>query len=235
MVSTASCPAGRPRSAPRAGAPPAARRRAAVGAGRGGEMVPPAEFRSYYGRSVLKAPTWKARDIAGYFFLGGLAGGSALLAAGADATGRPGACAARRGWSPPAQPALSLAALVHDLGRPERFVHMLRVVKPTSPMSIGHLDPVRFQPARRARRRRRDRAACCRRPCAAASRQLVAGARHARRPCALRHCLAPALTTYTGRPRGRHGGARVARRATARCPTCSAPARWPRRAGSSRH
>jgi hypothetical protein len=56
--------------------------------GRGGEMVPPAEFRSYYGRSVLKAPVWQARDIAGYFFLGGVAGGSALLAAGADLTGR---------------------------------------------------------------------------------------------------------------------------------------------------
>jgi hypothetical protein len=32
---------------------------------------------------------------------------------------------------------LSLAALVHDLGRPRRFVHMLRVLKPSSPMSIG--------------------------------------------------------------------------------------------------
>ncbi|MFF4888255.1 NrfD/PsrC family molybdoenzyme membrane anchor subunit [Micromonospora chersina] len=32
---------------------------------------------------------------------------------------------------------LSLAILVADLGRPKRFVHMLRVVKPTSPMSIG--------------------------------------------------------------------------------------------------
>jgi hypothetical protein len=27
--------------------------------------------------------------------------------------------------------------LVHDLGRPERFLHMLRVVKPTSPLSVG--------------------------------------------------------------------------------------------------
>jgi hypothetical protein len=26
---------------------------------------------------------------------------------------------------------------VHDLGRPERFLHMLRVFKPTSPMSVG--------------------------------------------------------------------------------------------------
>jgi hypothetical protein len=104
--------------------------------GRGGEVVPPAEFRSYYGRSVIKAPVWEARDVAGYFFLGGVAGGAALLAAGADLTGRPGM---RRGARLIAAGAtgLSLAALVHDLGRPARFMHMLRVVKPTSPMSIG--------------------------------------------------------------------------------------------------
>ena len=32
---------------------------------------------------------------------------------------------------------LSMAALVHDLGRPSRFLNMQRVVKPTSPMSVG--------------------------------------------------------------------------------------------------
>jgi formate-dependent nitrite reductase membrane component NrfD len=32
---------------------------------------------------------------------------------------------------------LSVGALVHDLGRPERFLHMLRVFKPTSPLSVG--------------------------------------------------------------------------------------------------
>lgn len=37
-------------------------------------MVPKAEFQSYYGRPVIKPPSWEARDIAGYFFLGGLAG-----------------------------------------------------------------------------------------------------------------------------------------------------------------
>ncbi|MFI6074010.1 NrfD/PsrC family molybdoenzyme membrane anchor subunit [Actinoplanes sp. NPDC051343] len=102
----------------------------------GGEVVPPAEFRSYYGRSVIKAPTWEARDIGGYLFLGGLAGGSALLAAGADVTGRTGMRRSARAAAAGAA-GLSLAALIHDLGRPARFVHMLRVVKPTSPMSIG--------------------------------------------------------------------------------------------------
>lgn len=51
-------------------------------------MVPRAEFRSYYGRPVIKAPSWAARDIAGYFFLGGLAGAGSVLAAGAQLTGR---------------------------------------------------------------------------------------------------------------------------------------------------
>lgn len=105
--------------------------------GRGEQsMVPDAEFRSYYGKPVLNEPTWEARDIAGYLFLGGLAGASSVLAAGADLTGRPalartgkiGALVAISG---------SLVALVHDLGRPARFLNMLRVVKPSSPMSIG--------------------------------------------------------------------------------------------------
>ena len=52
-------------------------------------MVPRATFRSYYGRPILKQPTWQERDIAGYLFLGGLAGTSSALAAGAQFTGRP--------------------------------------------------------------------------------------------------------------------------------------------------
>ncbi|MCW3841182.1 polysulfide reductase NrfD [Micromonospora yasonensis] len=104
--------------------------------GRGGEVVPPAEFRSYYGRAVIKPPVWKAHNIAGYLFLGGAAGGATLLAAGADLTGRPDMRRAARLVSAGAT-GLSLAVLIADLGKPERFVHMLRVVKPTSPMSIG--------------------------------------------------------------------------------------------------
>ena len=51
--------------------------------GRRGErlMVERAEFTSYYGRPILKQPTWAAPDIAGYFFLGGLAGAGSVLAA----------------------------------------------------------------------------------------------------------------------------------------------------------
>jgi Polysulphide reductase, NrfD len=98
-------------------------------------MVPEAEFTSYYGRPVVKPSPWEA-DIPAYLFAGGLAAGSSLLAAGADLTGRPGV---RRVGRLGAAGALgfSMAALVHDLGRPSRFVNMLRVAKLTSPMSVG--------------------------------------------------------------------------------------------------
>ena len=98
-------------------------------------MVPPAEFTSYYGRPVVKAAPWK-HEIPAYLFAGGVAAGSSLLAAGADLTARPvlrrsGRLAALFGLT------FSMVALVKDLGRPERFHHMLRVAKPTSPMSVG--------------------------------------------------------------------------------------------------
>ncbi len=98
-------------------------------------MVPDADFTSYYGRPVVKASPWTA-DIPSYLFLGGLAGGSSVLAAGADLTGRP---ALRRSARFVALLGVvgSLGTLVHDLGRPARFHHMLRVAKRTSPMSVG--------------------------------------------------------------------------------------------------
>jgi hypothetical protein len=97
--------------------------------------VPPAEFRSYYGRPIIKPPVWH-HDIPAYLFTGGLAAGSSLLAAGADLTGRP---ALRRAGRLTSMGALlaSTYFLINDLGRPERFHHMLRVAKPTSPMSVG--------------------------------------------------------------------------------------------------
>ncbi|MFE9452107.1 NrfD/PsrC family molybdoenzyme membrane anchor subunit [Streptomyces sp. NPDC006739] len=105
--------------------------------GRGEQpMVPDAEFSSYYGRPVLKSPTWNPLDIAGYLYLGGLAGASSLLAAGGQLTGRP-ALARPAKLGAAGAISLSLAALVHDLGRPARFLNMLRVFKPTSPMSVG--------------------------------------------------------------------------------------------------
>ena len=98
--------------------------------------VPPARFTSYYGKPILNQPVWQSPDIPGYLFLGGLAGGSSLLAAGAHLTGRPvlGKTAKAGAF---AGGTLSVAALVHDLGRPARFLNMLRVFKVTSPMSVG--------------------------------------------------------------------------------------------------
>ena len=99
-------------------------------------MVPDAEFTSYYGRQVIKEPVWGAPDVAGYLFFGGLAGASSVLAAGAHLSGyRELARVAKLGAL--GAISLSAAALVHDLGRPARFAHMLRVFKPSSPMSVG--------------------------------------------------------------------------------------------------
>ena len=99
-------------------------------------MVPTAQPDSYYGKPILKPPVWGARDVGGYLFLGGLAGASSVLAGFAQLTGndrlaRPAKVSAF------AAIALSQVALVADLGRPERFLNMLRVIKPSSPMSIG--------------------------------------------------------------------------------------------------
>jgi hypothetical protein len=98
-------------------------------------MVPEAEFSSYYGRPVVKPAPW-GHEVAAYLFLGGVAGGSGLLAAGAQLTGR---AKLRRNTRLTALVAVMLGAvaLVKDLGRPERFVNMMRTIKLTSPMSLG--------------------------------------------------------------------------------------------------
>ena len=98
-------------------------------------MVPDAEFTSYYGRPVVKPPPW-GHDIAAYLFLGGVAGGSTLLAVGGQLTGQD---ALRRNGRLAAMGAVGLGTvfLVRDLGRPERFLNMLRTIKLTSPMSVG--------------------------------------------------------------------------------------------------
>ncbi|HZD00001.1 MAG TPA: NrfD/PsrC family molybdoenzyme membrane anchor subunit, partial [Actinomycetes bacterium] len=99
-------------------------------------MVPDTETRTYYDRPVLKEPPWKARYIATYLFTGGLAAGSSLLALGAALSGRPRLARLARLGALGAAGA-SAMGLVADLGRPERFHHMLRVAKITSPMSVG--------------------------------------------------------------------------------------------------
>jgi hypothetical protein len=99
-------------------------------------QVPPAEFQSYYGKPILKVTRWKEPHLPGYLFLGELSGALAVVGAVAHATGR-------RSLSRTARLAATAgayaggAALALELGRPERALHMLRVAKPTSPMSMG--------------------------------------------------------------------------------------------------
>ncbi|MGD9735285.1 MAG: NrfD/PsrC family molybdoenzyme membrane anchor subunit [Solirubrobacterales bacterium] len=103
----------------------------------GGEraMVPRERPTSYYGRPIVKPPVWKP-EIPWYFFFGGLAGASANLAAAATFAGR--RRLARRAWAGALLGvAASPALLIKDLGKPSRFLYMLRVVKVTSPMSLG--------------------------------------------------------------------------------------------------
>jgi hypothetical protein len=84
---------------------------------------------------VMKPPVW-TWEVPLYFWFGGIAAGSSFVALACDLAGdHRSARIARR---------VSLAALapsppllVMDLGRPERFLNMLRIFKPRSPMSMG--------------------------------------------------------------------------------------------------
>jgi hypothetical protein len=99
-------------------------------------MVSEPEFESYYGQQIIKTPTWKTPDVPLYLFLGGLAGASALLAEGAALSGRP--ALERVAWSAATGgAAVGTVFLIHDLGRPARFLNMLRMFKVTSPLSVG--------------------------------------------------------------------------------------------------
>jgi formate-dependent nitrite reductase membrane component NrfD len=93
------------------------------------------EADSYYGRPILKEPVW-TWEIPTYFFTGGLAGASATLGLGAElASNRR---LARSAWSASlAGVLISPPLLISDLGRPARFLNMLRMFKLTSPMSVG--------------------------------------------------------------------------------------------------
>jgi hypothetical protein len=100
-----------------------------------GATQTPADARSYYGQPVIKQPIWKP-EIPWYFFAGGMGGASAGLAYVSELTGRP--VLARRAWGVSlAGVGVSPVLLISDLGRPERFLNMLRMFKVTSPMSVG--------------------------------------------------------------------------------------------------
>lgn len=92
----------------------------------------------YYGLPMLKEPVW-GWEVAWYFLLEGISAGAYLLATMARLAGDE-----RDADTVAAGDYVALAALipcppllVADLGRPERFHHMLRIFKPSSPMNTG--------------------------------------------------------------------------------------------------
>ena len=96
------------------------------------------EGASYFGMPAIKPPEWKW-FVPAYFFVGGTAGGAYIAATLADIVGRredrnfvrAGHLVALLGLL------LSPPLLIADLGRPERFLNMLRVIKPRSVMNTG--------------------------------------------------------------------------------------------------
>ncbi|MEA2137788.1 MAG: hypothetical protein QOG56_938 [Solirubrobacteraceae bacterium] len=111
----------------------------------GGPQVPRARPTSYYGLPVLNGPVW-TWEVPVYFFAGGMAGASAPLALaaslrGEDRLARAASIVALAGV------AVSPPLLVADLGRPSRFLNMLRMFKVTSPMSVGAWILTAFAPA----------------------------------------------------------------------------------------
>lgn len=93
---------------------------------------------SYYNRPMIKKPTWKW-FIPLYFVIGGLGGGVALIGGLADLMGgqRHRATVRRARYIALIAALISPVLLILDLGRPQRFHHMLRVFKVSSPLSVG--------------------------------------------------------------------------------------------------
>jgi formate-dependent nitrite reductase membrane component NrfD len=93
---------------------------------------------TYYGLPLLKEPVWKWM-IPAYFYAGGVAGAAAALGAAAQLARveETGALVRRCRFVAAGGVVTSAALLIADLGRPERFLNMLRVFRPTSPMNMG--------------------------------------------------------------------------------------------------
>jgi formate-dependent nitrite reductase membrane component NrfD len=109
---------------------------AAPPAGRGGHPLQIRARDSYYGLPVLKAPVW-TWEIPLYFFIGGIAGMSACLALVAQFFGSEPSLIRSALWVALVGAAICPLFLIADLGRPARFLAMLRVAKIQSPMSVG--------------------------------------------------------------------------------------------------
>jgi len=91
----------------------------------------------------LKPPVW-TWEVPAYFFVGGVAGTAAVLAAAAGFKPEDAAIADHARWLAAIGAAIAPPLLISDLGRPARFLHMLRVFKARSPMSVGAWTLVAF-------------------------------------------------------------------------------------------
>jgi hypothetical protein len=96
---------------------------------------------TYYDRPVLKPSVWSI-DIPIYYFLGGAAGAALSLGAAIQLVAPAEHRELRRlsgicHWIGIIGSTAGAGFLVHDLGRPMRFMGMLRVFRPTSPMNVG--------------------------------------------------------------------------------------------------
>jgi formate-dependent nitrite reductase membrane component NrfD len=91
---------------------------------------------SYYGLPALKPPVW-TWEVPLYFFLGGISGVSECLAFVAQIFHPDDALIRALLWIALIGAAICPALLIADLGRPSRFLNMLRVFKLQSPMSMG--------------------------------------------------------------------------------------------------
>jgi hypothetical protein len=90
----------------------------------------------YYGIPLLKEPQW-TWEVPIYFFVGGAAGAAALIGGLAQWTGKDERLARDARLVAAGGAIVSTGLLISDLGRPERFLNMLRVFKIQSPMSVG--------------------------------------------------------------------------------------------------
>lgn len=90
----------------------------------------------YYGVPLLKPPQWQWQ-VPVYFFVGGAAGAAAVIGAMANWTGAERRLVSDARWVAALGGPISTGLLIADLGRPARFLNMLRVFKVQSPMSVG--------------------------------------------------------------------------------------------------
>lgn len=97
----------------------------------------------YYGTPLLKRPQWTV-EVPIYFFVGGLAGAAALIAAVGELSAADSRLVRQSRWLAAIGGLVSPALLISDLGMPSRFLNMLRVFKVQSPMSLGSWTLVAF-------------------------------------------------------------------------------------------